>query len=154
MKIPVDRLVLPIDFSDPSMSVLDAISELVGSPEGLHLMYVINDLTDLNPALVLTPDGEERAERARSALRRHAAEHGLEGCHVSVSHSIGNPAPAIVEYAEAVEADLIAIAASGRTGLSRVLLGSVAERVVRFAKCPVLVIRKPQSLSAPPDDIP
>ena len=53
----------------------------------------------------------------------------------------GSPVEAIVDYAQEQQIDMIVIATHGRTGLSHVLLGSVAERIVREATCPVLTIR-------------
>jgi universal stress protein A len=55
----------------------------------------------------------------------------------------GVPAGEIVEAAAAERADMIVIGTHGRTGLGRFLLGSVAERVVRTAPCPVLTVRRP-----------
>lgn len=56
----------------------------------------------------------------------------------------GRPADVIVDHARAVKADLIVMGSLGRTGLERLLVGSVAERVVRLAPCPVLVVRAPR----------
>jgi nucleotide-binding universal stress UspA family protein len=54
---------------------------------------------------------------------------------------IGSPATAIIEMAEREDVELIVMATHGRTGLLRVLMGSVAEEVVRKAKCPVLTVK-------------
>ena len=59
-----------------------------------------------------------------------------------VQVTTGNPADAIVRTAEDLEVDLIVMATHGRTGLQHVLLGSVAEKVVRYAPCPVLTVRQ------------
>lgn len=58
--------------------------------------------------------------------------------------TVGHPADAIVQTAEALPADLIVMGTHGRTGLQHVLLGSVAEKVVRHAPCPVLTVRHKQ----------
>jgi nucleotide-binding universal stress UspA family protein len=55
----------------------------------------------------------------------------------------GTPADAIVGFADQTKADLIVLSTHGRTGLSRVLMGSVAEAVVRKASCPVLTVKQP-----------
>src|SRR5437016_7879524 len=60
----------------------------------------------------------------------------------------GDPASAIVEAAEQENADLIVIGTHGRTGLTRLLMGSVAEAVVRRAKCPVLTVKHPSPVPA------
>lgn len=59
---------------------------------------------------------------------------------------VGDPATAIVEEADNENADLIVIGTHGRTGLTRLLMGSVAEAIVRRAKCPVLVVKHPSAL--------
>jgi len=56
---------------------------------------------------------------------------------------VGDPATAIVEAAEKENADLIVMGTHGRTGLTRLLMGSVAEAIVRRAKCPVLTVKHP-----------
>jgi len=59
---------------------------------------------------------------------------------------VGDPASAIVEAAEEENVDLIVLGTHGRTGLTRLLMGSVAENVVRKAKCPVLTVKHPSPL--------
>ena len=61
---------------------------------------------------------------------------------------VGDPASAIVEAAEEENADLIVLGTHGRTGLTRLLMGSVAENVVRKAKCPVLTVKHPSPVPA------
>ena len=61
---------------------------------------------------------------------------------------VGDPASAIVEAAEQENADLIVLGTHGRTGLTRLLMGSVAENVVRNAKCPVLTVKHPSPVPA------
>ena len=79
-------------------------------------------------------------EAARRALVEHARDRlGLELSHVFIER--GSAYAEIVRCAENWGADYIAIGSHGRTGLSRVVLGSVAERVVARASCPVLTVR-------------
>ena len=61
---------------------------------------------------------------------------------------VGDPATAIVQLAEDENADFLVIGTHGRTGLTRLLMGSVAEAVVRHAKCPVLTIKQPVGVEA------
>jgi hypothetical protein len=61
--------------------------------------------------------------------------------HATADAVIGTPAWAIIEYAEAHDIDLIVMGTHGRGGMSHLLMGSVAERVVRTAPCPVLTVR-------------
>ena len=93
--------------------------------------------------MAIPPDPEEEA-RLRAAARerlRHALDHvGAEG---ETLVADGAPAPALVAAAGALPAELIVVATRGRTGFSRLALGSVAEAVVRSAPCSVLVVRPP-----------
>jgi nucleotide-binding universal stress UspA family protein len=66
----------------------------------------------------------------------------------------GSPVEAIVDYASQHQIDLVVIATHGRTGLSHALLGSVAERIVREAPCPVLTIRSRKTAPRPPESEP
>ena len=83
-------------------------------------------------------DDRAEAERAMAALA-DAELRDLAGVHTELRP--GQPAEALAEFAQVMQADLLVIATHGRTGLTRALLGSVAEHVVRHAPCPVLVIR-------------
>ena len=73
-------------------------------------------------------------------MRERFAAAKYQGIHCATAS--GDPGHEIVKYAEEIDADLIVIPSHGRTGLTRLLIGSVAERVVRLAHCPVLVLRK------------
>ncbi|MCI0682157.1 MAG: universal stress protein [Gemmataceae bacterium] len=70
---------------------------------------------------------------------------------VAVEHVLvtGTPAVDLLELSETHHADLIVVGSHGRTGLARLLMGSVAERIVRGAKCPVLVVKQPLAEPAP-----
>jgi universal stress protein A len=81
--------------------------------------------------------------QASAALARMLPEAQRAQIEVIRSVVIGSPLRKIVEAAEAKHVDLIVMATHGRTGLSHLLIGSVAERVVRTAPCPVLTIRPP-----------
>jgi nucleotide-binding universal stress UspA family protein len=87
-------------------------------------------------------DDASRTEHATEALRKVVTERGFGDVpvHVRISAS-GNAATEIVRVAEELSARLIVLPSHGRHGLSRLAIGSVAERVVRFAHCPVLVLR-------------
>jgi nucleotide-binding universal stress UspA family protein len=86
-----------------------------------------------------TVDNESRVRHAEIALQDILDSTPFQkiGLHVR----LGEPAREIVTFAEHVKAELIVLPSHGRTGLSRLLIGSVAERVVRMAHCPVLILR-------------
>ena len=84
-----------------------------------------------------------RREEPREKILRTLKEVIPTDTRVSFEHRLiaGVPGPAIVELAQQENVDLIVMATHGRTGLTRTLMGSVAEEVVRKAKCPVLTIK-------------
>lgn len=88
----------------------------------------------------------QEQEAARARLQAFAEERlGAEPFTVAVA--VGTAAPEIVRYADREKADLIVMGTHGRTGLAHVLLGSVAETVVRHASCQVLTIRRPAEVA-------
>ena len=88
----------------------------------------------------LLSDLERQASAELDRMLPEAQQATIE---VTRSVVVGSPFRKIIETAEAEHVDLIVMATHGRTGLSHLLIGSVAERVVRTAPCPVLTIRPP-----------
>lgn len=140
-------LLVPLDFSDHSSAALDLAIELArAAPGKIHLLHAYEvPLGAIPPYGVALPPsliGQVRDAAARrlekSAQRVEAA--GV-ACETHVLHAA--PANAIVEAATSTGADLIVMGTRGLTGVKHVLLGSVAERTVRTAPCPVLTIRHP-----------
>ncbi len=82
-------------------------------------------------------------ERARELVERVAAQLEFKGFHPSVATPDADPRHAIVEAAREWPADLIVLGSHGRKGLDRLLIGSVAESVVRHAPCSVDIVRMP-----------
>jgi nucleotide-binding universal stress UspA family protein len=113
----------------------------VDAPEHLHVIHVLIDITPLEAGEVWgVIDPQARIEQAQRLLREKLADPKYQGVHTAVL--MGEPAHGIANYAQEKQAELIVIPSHGRTGLTRLLIGSVAERVVRLAHCPVLVLRK------------
>ncbi|SDJ39649.1 universal stress protein [Natronorubrum texcoconense] len=84
----------------------------------------------------------ERMREAASGLFDAARTRATDrGCEITTELLIGQPAPAIVEYALDHDVDRIVVGSHGRSGFSRVLLGSVAERIARRASVPVTIVR-------------
>jgi len=134
------KIVVPIDFSDPSLDALRRALELCGDASKLHVVHVLPQLHPMEPGVVWSEQSDaERESKAEAAVAKRLEEPGFSGAHTHAG--IGDPGHGIVEIADEIGADLIIIASHGYTGLKHLFLGSVAERVVRHAHCPVLVMR-------------
>jgi nucleotide-binding universal stress UspA family protein len=141
----VKRLLVPIDGSDPADAALEfALEEY--SDADITLLSVI-DPTDVGYGSIeaapstfehLQENAEERTQNVLDEASNRAADHGVE---VTTETVIGMPSRAIVEWAENNDMDGIVIGSHGRKGVTRVLLGSVAESVVRRSPVPVTVVR-------------
>lgn len=137
-------LVIGYDFSPLAELALREAATLVamtGRGE-LHLVWAVYRDHDWSPPEGSVPDLEVEIDRMRVTVERALRAHG-DRFQVEVFHHVldGDPARAILDVAADVEADLILVGTHGRTGVRRLLLGSVAEKVVREAGCPVLVMR-------------
>ncbi|HKL89207.1 MAG TPA: universal stress protein [Salinibacter sp.] len=140
----INRVLAPVDLSDQSELVLNhavALAESYAAP--LDLLHVVEEAAypnvyGLDP---LTPSLPNVQDRAREALETLASNVDLRTDPVNVHVLAGNAARDIVEFAEDNAADLIVMATHGRTGLERFLIGSVAEKVVRRAPCPVFTLK-------------
>jgi nucleotide-binding universal stress UspA family protein len=134
------HILVPVDFSAPSEQALAyAITMAQKLQARLTLLHVIY-MPPLAGSDLATQMGaiEEAAQQAAEACLQRVRDAGL-----AVEHIIcqGVPWQEIVQKAEDTGADLIIMGTHGRTGLQHVLLGSVAEKVVRLAPCAVLVTR-------------
>jgi len=144
------NILVPTDFSEPAGAALEYARELARKFGGrLHLLHVV-------PAPYLYPWGSETVtmpleqilaeseDAARQQLDRLAKEVGAESLSVTTGTSVGSPADAILEYADSGDIDLIVMGTQGRGVVGHLLIGSVAERVVRRSKVPVLTVHGPK----------
>src|SRR5262245_18439412 len=138
---PKRCVIVPVDFSPESLAAVDVGRQLVDSPEHLHVVHVIIDITPLEAGEVWgVIDPQARIQQVLKLLQEKLADEKYRGVHTAVL--LGEPAHGIANYAQEKHAELVVIPSHGRTGITRLLIGSVAERVVRLAHCPVLVLRK------------
>ena len=122
------RLLLPLDGSSEAESILAAVLPMADRrPLRLTLFRALKH-SNARPAT------ESYLERARLALQRRGIDVRLESC-------LGDPADAIVSHAVSGRADLIAMTTHGRSGVKRLVMGSVTERVLRRAPVPLLACR-------------
>ena len=147
---PSRTILVAVDFSETSEQAIAAAIELaaVGTPAELHLVTVRENSVQAMGFAVLPEPGtmDESLARLRTltanALDAARKRHGKANVSVATVHgALGNPAHEIVHLAAAVGADLVVVGSHSLHGLDRLLLGSVAEAVVRSCGCPVLVIR-------------
>lgn len=141
------RILVPIDFSPQSLKTL-RYAKLLADRFGakLHLVHVVNPSVFSARHLMLpwAAAETELARNAKKRLKNLATEHSLPP---RPTVRTGAAADEISHVARATDADLIAIATRGYTGLKHAFLGSTTERVVREAPCPVLVVRDKESQS-------
>jgi nucleotide-binding universal stress UspA family protein len=130
------HIVAGTDFSDPSLPALE-----VGAEEAHRSGARLVALHSLETRLGHHEPSETSRELFEAADRRLAA--ALASCRISAERQIvfGPAATELVRLVDKLDADLVVVGTRGRTGLTRVLLGSVAESVVRLAPCSVLVVR-------------
>jgi nucleotide-binding universal stress UspA family protein len=139
------------DFSEEAALAISAAVQLLrGSvkPARLVLFHSVAlaiNYGDFNTPMTIPQYWDETERTAARQMESLAASLRCNQLQVDVKTFRGYPAEAILHEAEMISADLVAIGTVGRTGLNRFFMGSVAERVLHHAKCPVLTVRKPDS---------
>jgi nucleotide-binding universal stress UspA family protein len=151
MQLSISHILVPTDFSDPSIDALELAVEMARRfGASITLFHAQEMPTYVFPDAVMpvTPQVVAELEKSsQSELDRLAGRVRSAGVPVSTRSVVGPNDAEICRYAEEMGADLIVMGTHGRTGLRHVLLGSVAEKVVRRAPCPVLTVR-PQAVAA------
>ncbi len=139
-------VIVPYDFSDFAIEAIDQALEMAEETTSLHVVHVVEPvatLISMDPAMPILPSHDE--DRQEHTVKQMKGIFETEKYNRFKIHCItGDPGFEIVKLAKSLEANLIVISSHGRTGLTRLLLGSVAERVLRLSDCPVLVLRKPK----------
>jgi len=143
------RILSPVDFHENSLAALAYAAQFARQYDAtVYLLHVVpTDELHLHREVYRPEEGGGAdvvwAEKvAKEKLREIAQEYLRGGIRHEILTRVGDAAKTILETAEDVGAELIVMATHGRTGLSHVFLGSVAEQVVREAPCPVLTIRR------------
>jgi nucleotide-binding universal stress UspA family protein len=134
-------VVVPIDFSAQSDFAIRSAMSIAGDPKRLHIVHVLSPLDSISPGVLLGDVSDEtRSAAVMKNMQTLAREQGASGADQEVL--FGDPGLQIADYAKKIKADLIVIPSHGYHGLKRLVLGSVAERVIRHAECSVLVLRR------------
>ena len=149
-----DKILLPLDgseFAERIIPQVEPLAEKLGSE--LILLQVTTSfetlIAETTPGMAgsggmsMDPTPIVEAEQAASGeyLAGLAARLSAKGFKVSVEHPTGHGARTIIERAQALGVNLIAMTTHGRSGIGRLVFGSVAEEVLRHAQCPVLIVR-------------
>lgn len=145
--ITLRRILVPVDFSQHSEQALKygvALAEKFGAE--LYLIHVFQDLAVYQTEVVsgappIMPSVEQLTASVRGDMQRLVKEKNLERLPTHTEIVEGAPVEEIVDYAKEKDIDLIVLGTHGRGWLAHVIMGSVAEKVVRKAPCPVLTVR-------------
>jgi nucleotide-binding universal stress UspA family protein len=148
------RIVVPLDGSELAEGVLPHVAEMIrGRGSQVHLLSVAPLLkgqasaaVDASPSSASMSEERKRIERELAGYLRTVAQR-LEpvAADVQVGVRFGLPADEILTFAGEVDADLVAMSTHGRSGIGRWVFGSVADKVLRGATCPVLLVRAGQA---------
>ncbi len=142
----IKNIIVPTDFSKLSFSAFEYAKDLAETMgAAIHLIYVLEKTPPFLAVRSLDVSEEEVMKTMEEQAKKQLAETAAsfrEDSNVKILEVLkkGNDYEEIVNYSKETNSDLIVIATHGRTGILHTLLGSVAEKVIRFAKCPVLVI--------------
>lgn len=147
----IENILFPTDFSECAEHALKyAIIFAQQNSAKLHLLHVVEKYVDVPLFVRLHTPASVSEEAIHNAMEDEArkqlseiAERVGPDIETTISVPVGIAHQEIIEFAEQQKIDMIVIGTHGRTGLSHVLVGSVVERVVRLASCPVLTVRHP-----------
>lgn len=146
--IRIQQILVPLDLDEYACHALPYARELCTAfAAGLHLLHVVDTQWLLSAGGAFPESGGDllsRLERdGRVEVERVAGQVG-GGIAVTSAVRVGPPHVQIVQYARESHIDLIVLATHGRSGLKHALIGSVAEKVVQMAPCPVLAVKHPE----------
>jgi nucleotide-binding universal stress UspA family protein len=148
-----DTVLVPTDGSDPAKAAGEQAVDLATRYDAtVHALFVVDvahlglrtptdvDVGSLDPSL------REHGEAATDAVAASAAAAGVRAV---TAHEVGVPHRTVLDYVDDHDVDLVVMGTHGRRGVSRLVLGSVTERVVRMAPCPVLVVHRDDADGSP-----
>ena len=137
------NILVPLDFSDGSSTILRTALNVLGDGGELHLLHVVEWMPAVTAGTFgIYPhrkDIEKIKQLSQAKLEESVRAHAGQDLVAHVKE--GKPATVILEMVSALDPDLIVMGTHGRSKLDHLLLGSVAERVIRKAPCPVLTVR-------------
>jgi nucleotide-binding universal stress UspA family protein len=151
----IERILCPIDFSEFSVTAYDYAQSLAWHYKAtLFLQHVIDSLTPYYPYHAFPDAYNEICRQLRASaeqqLQEFAKTHSWRGVHPQCDVQDGAATDLILGFADAQAVNLIVMGTHGLRGIDHLTLGSVTEKVLRKAPCPVLAVRKPAHVFAPP----
>lgn len=147
--LSINKIICPTDFSDPSYEGLKTAADLAGHfGAELIVVHVVMPMPSIIGAGAPTgfhiPSVLEKMEKRAGEMLENIQERRLpKSVNSRIMVSVGKPANNISETAKTENADLIVISTHGESGWQQLFSGSVTERVIRLAECPVLVVPAP-----------
>ncbi|WP_136715445.1 universal stress protein [Halorientalis salina] len=146
-----ERILIPTDGSTGTAHVaMQAIDLAEQYGATLHVLNVVD--SDVSSMLGDGESTDELEQQGQHAVERIETMANIHGVTAETAVRDGDPASEILDYADDIGADVIVAGTHGRTGVKRRLIGSVAERLVRHASCPVMTVRLPESDVTVEDD--
>jgi nucleotide-binding universal stress UspA family protein len=147
--VRIKKILVPFDFGEPAAHALEFAQRLAptfgASVEALYVVPFVPStalpIPELGALPMASQDFDRMAADAEARLHEALAPEDTHHRYLRKTVKIGDPRAQIVAHAAADKVDLIVMGTHGRTGAARLLLGSVAERVVREATCPVLTMQ-------------
>jgi nucleotide-binding universal stress UspA family protein len=146
-----DTILVPTDGSEGMARVIDTASELAdvhGST--VHFVYAVHTASFANLPMETSWESVGVMLREEGDAALEAAESRSTADRIETAMVDGPPSREVLTYAEEIGCDLVVMGTHGRGGLNRLLLGSVAERVVRSATIPVMTVRVGEAIERPP----
>ncbi|MEO1619521.1 MAG: universal stress protein [Cyanobacteria bacterium J06632_3] len=138
-----DRILVPTDFSEKSLQAVKEAIAFADDISSIHVLYVLKPLEATEPGVVWeSVNTDKRKANIQKLFDETFPSSEYQGLNFAIES--GDPAAGIIDYAEQQEMDLVVMPSRGRSGISRFFMGSIAEKVVRFAHCPVLVLKQKQ----------
>ncbi|NJM96909.1 MAG: universal stress protein [Phormidesmis sp. RL_2_1] len=136
-----ERILVPIDFSEKSLQALQETIDFAESTSNVYVVHVLKPLEATEPGVIWeSVSDEKRTETIQKLFDEKFPSSEYAGLNFAIE--VGDPTAEIIDHAETQKIDLIVMPSRGRTGISRFFMGSIAERVVRFAHCPVIVLKQ------------
>ena len=133
------RVVVPVDLSEITYSAVQVARDFTPENQNIHVIHVVREI---NPAVTGGLLGKEFTDdrpKISEEILKEKLTSEFPGVNIQVEK--GEPGEMIPEFANSIQGDLLVMTSYGRKGMKEHMIGSVAERVLRLSKCPVLILK-------------